>query len=206
MPVLAQVDPAQASEKVQELLGRVEEKLGAAALPGFKQMANVEAFLQDSFMNYRKFLHEGAGNLDHKTREAIALATASALNCSHCVKAHAKAAQAVGWSQQEVAEILSVVATCAMYNTYYKFKDLAGDSKFESMSPQLRAHTFMKTSLDDKLVELINVVVSNINGCPQCTTGHTRKAIELGLSHEDVDEAIRVSALMSSFATFFRTQ
>ncbi|MDX1681534.1 MAG: carboxymuconolactone decarboxylase family protein [Phycisphaeraceae bacterium] len=207
MPLVPPVAPEDADEDVSKLYDRIAETIGDGAVPvGFQQKGHVKAFLQDSYMNFKKFVTADDDTLSAKQREAVALATSSALNCKSCTKAHAKACEGAGFSEQEVVEILAVTSTCTMYNTYYKFRDLAGDDAFKSKKPQLRAHTFQKTSLDDSLVELINVVVSNINNCPMCTSGHVKKALELGLDHDQIDEAIRVSATMASFNTFHRTQ
>lgn len=208
MPVSPPVAPDEAAEGVQKIYNRIKETVGDGDVPkSFQMMGHVEAFLQDGFMNYRKFVKEGAGKLDDRQRKAIVIATSSAMNCDHCVKAHTKeAVHAEIFSEEEVQEILAVTATCAMYNVYYKFKDLVDDEQFAGMSIGLRAHTFSKTSLSPQLVELINIAVSNINGCKMCTSGHTKKALELGLDREAVDEAIKVSAVMSAFNTFHRTQ
>jgi alkyl hydroperoxide reductase subunit D len=207
MPVTPPIAPDKAPASTQAIYDRIKETIGKGEVPvGYQMMGHVDSFLQDSYMNARKFIHEGSDLLDRKTREALALATSSAQNCVHCVRSHAKTAVAEGWTEQQVAEILAVTATCAMYNNYYKFKDLAGDSTFEGFSVGLRAHTFLKTSLDEKLVELINIVVSNINGCLKCTSGHVQKALKLGLTHEQIDEAIKVSATMTAFNTYHRTQ
>ncbi len=207
MPVTPPIAPEQAPPNIQSIYERIKETIGKGSVPpGYQMMGHVESFLQDSYMNYRKFIADGAGKLDPKQREAITLATSSAMNCVHCVRAHARSAKEAGFTDQQVAEILAVTATCAMYNVYYKFKDLSGDAAFEAKTAQLRAHTFQKTSLGDQLTELINIVVSNINGCPQCTSGHVQKALELGLTHDDIDEAVRISAVMASFNTYHRTQ
>jgi len=200
--------PEDAPESLQKIYSRIAETIGDGKVPpGYQMMGNVESLCQDSYMNYRKFIHDGAGQLDDKQRKAIVLATSSAMNCAHCVRHHAKSAVASGvLSEQEVAEVLAVTATCAMYNTYYRFKDLAGDSAFEAKTPGLRAHAFQKTSLGQELTELINVVVSNINVCHKCTSGHVKKALELGFTHDQIDEAIKISATMASFNTFHRTQ
>jgi alkyl hydroperoxide reductase subunit D len=209
MPVTPPLPPDKAPEAVQAIYERIKETIGGGQLPvGFQMMGHVEAFLSDNYNNYKKYVHhEGAGKLlDGKQRAALALATSSAMNCVHCVRAHAKDALAAGWTDLQVAEILAVTATCAMYNTYFKFKDLSGDAAFEHLPPGLRAFTFQKTSLGEPLVELICVVVSNINGCKQCTTNHVQRLLELGVTHESIDEAIKVSATMASFNTYHRTQ
>ena len=208
MPVVPPLSPEKAPESTKAIYERIKETIGNGNVsPGFQMMGNVEAFLQDSFMNYRKFIKEGTGGkLDAKQREALALATSSAMNCVHCVRHHAKEAVAVGWTDQEVAEILAITATCTMYNTLYRFRDLAGDPTFAGLSPGLRAFTFQKTSLGNELVELINIVVSSINGCHKCTSSHVAAALGMGLSHEIIDEAVKISATMASFNVFHRTQ
>jgi alkyl hydroperoxide reductase subunit D len=207
MPVVPPLAHEKAPESTQAIYERIKETVGNGQLPvGYQMMGHVEPFLQDSYMNYRKFINDGSGTLDVKQREAIVLATSSANNCVHCVRHHARHALTVGWTEAQVAEILAVTATCAMYNNYFKFKDLSGDEAFKGMSVGLRAHTFVKTSLEQPLVELINIVVSNINGCPMCTSGHVAKALELGLTHDAIDEAIKISAAMTAFNVFHRTQ
>lgn len=207
MPAVPPLSPENAPESTKAIYERIKDTIGKGQVPvGFQMMGNVEAYVQDSYMNYRKFVADGAGKLDAKQREAIALATSSAMNCVHCVKHHIKVAQEAGWTAQQAAEILAVVATCSMYNNYYRFKDMAGDEAFRHLSPGLRAFTFQKTSLGDELVELINIVVSNINNCHFCTAGHVNKALALGLTHEHIEEAIKVSSTMVSFNVFHRTQ
>jgi AhpD family alkylhydroperoxidase len=49
-------------------------------------------------------------------------------------------------------------------------------------------------------------VVSNINTCEMCTSGHVKKALSLGLSHDQIDEAIKVAATMTAFNVYHRTQ
>lgn len=207
MPVTPPITPENAPESTNAIYERIKETIGKGKVSlGFQMMGHVDPFLQDSYMNMRKFIEEGSDLLDRKTREALVLATSSANNCAHCVRSHAKQALEHGWTETQVAEILAVTATCAMYNNYYKFKDLSGDDAFKGFSVGLRAHTFQKTSLGDTLVELINIVVSNINGCEMCTSGHVQKALQLGLSHEQIDEAVKVAATMTAFNVYHRTQ
>jgi len=207
MPVTAPIAPEQAPEGVKKIYDRIAETIGGGEVPaGFQMMGHVEPFLNDTYMNLRKYLFEGAGALDKKQRGAIALATSSANNCVHCVRHFAQTAAHFDLSAEEVAEVLAVTATCAMYNVYYKAKDLAGDEQLKAMQPQLRAHTFQKTSLDPGLAELINIVVSNINGCAMCTSGHLKKALDLGVTREQVDEALRLAGAQTAMNIYQRTQ
>lgn len=207
MPLTPPVPPDQASPAVQGVYDQIRQSIGQGQVSvGFQMMANVEPYLRDSFENYHRTLYQGAGRLDAKQREAIALAVSSAMNCTACVRSHAKRAVEMGWTGQQVTEILAVVATCTMYNTYYRFKDLSGDGAFEPMKMELRADTMRENTLGREVTELISIVVSNINGCRECVGSHVKKALKLGLTHADIDEAVRLSAMMSSFNAFHRVQ
>ncbi len=208
MPVTPPVTPENANDGVKKIYSRIAETIGNGQVQlGYQMMGNVESYVQDSYMNYKKFIHEGKGKLEPKTRQAIALATCSAMNCTHCVRHHAKEMiDEQAWTSQEIAEVLAVTASCSMYNTLFKFRDLAHDPTFEAMPVELRAFTFKKTSLGETLTELINTVVSNINGCEKCTSSHVKKLLQIGVTHEQIDEAIKISATMASFNVFHRTQ
>jgi alkyl hydroperoxide reductase subunit D len=159
-------------------------------------MGQVPAFLQDFYMNFKKFVL-GDGKLSQKQRLVIALAVAAN-------------AKETGWvdflrtraggeiSDEEYAELSAIVAACSMYNTFFKFRDLSGSDLFGGMSVGLRAHVFSATSFDEQTVELINTAISGINGCKPCTEGHVTKSRQLGISDEAILEAIQVAATIQA--------
>jgi lipoyl-dependent peroxiredoxin subunit D len=89
-----------------------------------------------------------------------------------------------------------------MYNIFFKFRDMSGSELFGGMGVGLRAHTFTSTSLDERLTELINVAISDINGCKPCTAGHVEKCRQLGVSDEALLETIQCAATVAAGATF----
>ena len=91
-----------------------------------------------------------------------------------------------------------------MYNTFFKFRENSGSGVFEGMPVGLRAHTFAGTTLSASEVELINIVISDINGCKPCTSGHVSQASQLGLSNEAILEAIQCASTMLSGIQFLR--
>lgn len=50
----------------------------------------------------------GAGALDKKTKELIALGAACAIMCEYCIDSHTQKAKAYGATEQEVAEVIQV--------------------------------------------------------------------------------------------------
>lgn len=161
----------------------------------FLQMGAVPAFVQDFYMNFKKFVWS-EGKIDAKTKVLIAIAVAGVSKCGPWLDYLSDRAKSLGHEPVVVAETIAIAASCAMYNAFFKFRDISGSSVFEGMSVGLRAHTFAGTSLDDKTVELINLAISDINGCKPCTAGHLEKARNLGVTDEQALESIQCAATM----------
>ncbi|WP_437227269.1 carboxymuconolactone decarboxylase family protein [Planctomicrobium sp. SH661] len=196
MSRLLPIPVAQASEKVAQQYARVQEMFGSEEIPApFLIYGNVEPFLRDFYMNFKKFVYTD-GALDAKSKAAIGLAVASHGKSGPWLDFFFARCQSLGWTAEQVAEILAVTATNYMYNTFFKFRDLSGSTLFDGMGVGLRAHMFTNTSLDHKTVELINIVISDINACKPCTSGHVTKGKDLGLSNEQMLEAIQCAATM----------
>lgn len=202
MSRLQAVPVENAPEGVAKLYGRIQEMLGEEPLPHpFLVYGNVEPFLKDFYMNFKKFVYTD-GALDRQTKAAIALATAAHAKSKEWIDYFDQRCQALGFTKQQVSEILAIAATNYMYNTFFKFRDLAGTQVFDGMGVGLRAHTFSGTSLDDSLVELINIAISDMNACKPCTSGHVEKAKKLSLSNEQILESIQCAATIYAGAQF----
>lgn len=196
---------SEAVDKVAQTYGRIKEMLEVDAVPEpFLTYGRVPPFLQDFYMNFKKFVWK-SGKLDEKTKAVIALAVSANKGCDLWMDRMGERVIALGGTEQEVADTLAVAATCGMYNVFFKFRDISGSDIFEGMSVGLRAHTFANTTLDDKSVELINIAISDINGCKPCTSGHVTKARQLGLKDEEILEAVQCAATMSAGAAFLNS-
>ena len=202
MGPLAIVSESEATDKIELTYGRIKELLGVESVPQpFLLYARVPAFLQDFFMNSKRFVFTD-GKLSAKTKGLLAFVVAATQRCEpwsdwltcHCHR--------LGWTEQETIDALAVAGTCTMYNTFFKFRDLAGRDIFQGMSVGLRAHTFNGTALDDQTVELINVAISDLQSCHACVSGHVGKLESLDVSDEAVLEAIQCAATMMAGITF----
>ena len=118
---------------------------------------------------------------------------------------YADHAKANGLTDDQIAEVAALVATNAMYNTFFKFRELSGSDLFGGMPVGLRAHTFHGTSFDDKTVELINVAISDLNACKPCVSGHVKKSRDLGLSDEAILETIQCAAVAYAGVQFTKS-
>ncbi|WP_363351421.1 peroxidase-related enzyme [Methylocystis echinoides] len=98
MARIAVIDPNSATGEAKALLGAVQASLGV--VPNFiRVLANSPAAL-NAFLGIHHIA--GAGLLDPKTRERIALAVAEQNACQYCVSAHTAIGRKAGLDNQEM--------------------------------------------------------------------------------------------------------
>ncbi|MCA9070053.1 MAG: carboxymuconolactone decarboxylase family protein [Planctomycetaceae bacterium] len=198
-------DSDETDEKTTRTLERIKELLDTDTVPQpFLVYGRVPAFLQDFYMNFKKYVH-GEGKLDAKTRTIIALSVSAMMGSDPWTNYFEDRAQQFEIGEGTVAEILAVASTNYMYNTFFKFRSISGSDAFEGLPVGLRAHTFSGTSLDDATVELINIAISDLNACKPCVSGHVDKARKLGVSNEAILEAIQCTSVMMAGIQFLKS-
>lgn len=205
---MSRIEPlpeSDASEKAAQTYGRLREFFGDRPVPDvFLPMGRVPAFLSDFYMNFKKFVAT-AGAIDAKTKAVVALSV-SLKEGSHAWSGfYTDHAKANGVTEDQIAEVAALVATNAMYNTFFKFRELSGSELFSGMAVGLRAHTFHGTSFDDKTVELVNVAISDLNACKPCVSGHVKKARDLGLSDDAILETIQCASVAYAGVQFTKS-
>ncbi|MCA9041435.1 MAG: carboxymuconolactone decarboxylase family protein [Planctomycetaceae bacterium] len=205
MTTITPLPESEAQDKVAQTYDRIKELLGSETVPEpFLIYGRVAPFLQDFFMNFKKFVIK-EGKLDLLTRAYLGLAVSSLYRCKPWIDFFDQHAQKLGASETQLQEVLAVAATNSMYNTFFKFRDISGSALFEGMPVGLRAHTFMNTSLEESTIELINIALSDLNACKPCVTGHLAKVRELGVKDEAVLEAIQCTATMIAGIQFLNS-
>ena len=205
MTFVQPVGDAEAVDKATQAFSRIREVLGVEDIPAvFRYMANVPTFVHDFFMNFRKFVLS-EGKLTEKQKLLIATAVAGQAGCQTWVTYLTELGGSRSITAGELTEVLAVGATNSMYNVLFKFRDISGSDVFGGMPIGLRAHTFQGTSLEEPTIELINLALSDINGCKPCTAAHVMKARELGISDEAIYEAVQCAATMIAGTQFLRS-
>lgn len=196
-------------EEQSRALSRLNEKLGIdvgapLALQSLGQQAG-EA-LRDATMNLMRVLAPEPGRdggLKQADRVLVAAAVAQALKAPNLVQWFKTLGTTWGVSQDRLSAALAVTYTCTTYNGYYRFRSqLDSEAPFEAFRPELRATPFMRSALDKWLVELICVAVSSVNGCSHCVKGHVAATLENGGTHAQIDEAIRLEAVLAGLAPY----
>ncbi|MEO1524838.1 MAG: carboxymuconolactone decarboxylase family protein [Planctomycetota bacterium] len=192
----------QLSDEAARSLERLQESFGVDSLPeSFVAYGRSPVFLKDLMMNARKYV-AGSGAIDQRHRTLIALATALHAKSEPWVELLTKYSQQVSLDKQELIDVNAVASTNYMYNTFFKFRHLSGTDRFDGMPVSLRAHTFTNVSLDEATCELINIAISNLNACEPCVSGHVTKAKQLGLTDQQLLEAIQCAATVYAGTQF----
>lgn len=192
-------------EKVIQTYARIREVLNTGEIPEvFRYFANVPSLLHDFFMNFRKFVLT-EGKLDGRRKLLIAAAVAGQAGSQRWIQYLTSLGDSQGVTRTEFTEAMAVGATNSMYNVLFKFRDISGTDVFNGMGVGLRALTFQGTSLDEQTVELINLALSDLNGCKPCTSAHVAKARQTKLADEAIYEAIQCAATMVCGTQFLRS-
>lgn len=203
---LSPVDLTQATDDQKKTIERARKKLlvpDEAETPAWMLiMANAPTLLKDTYMNVdRAILNDGA--LSKRTKLIIATATASHAGQRHIAQFFANLAmEHAGVSAEHLYEASAIAATSTSFNFYYKFRSLYEGQEFEGYNPGLRASLFVNPEQGKAMAELINLVVSTINGCKSCVNGHVADALKLDLTKEQIDEALRTGAIVMAMCSF----
>lgn len=182
------------------MMDRVREMFDGTVPPVFVKFGHTPAFLADFYMNFKRFVWQD-GYLDVRTKAAIGKAVSVHMGCTDLVAFLDERLKGLGVPEQERTDIRAIVATCTMYNAFFKLPDLS-NSLFGGMAVGLRGHSLAGTSLDAKLVELVSIVISALNGCKTCTSGHIASARRLGLFDEAILESVQCGATIAAGCSF----
>ncbi len=157
MARVAVIDPQTAIGEVKPLLDAVQSGLGM--VPNFiRVLANSPAAL-NAFLGMHAIA--GAGVLDPKTRERIALAVAEQNGCQYCVSAHTAIGRKVGLDHEEMLANRERRSSDAKAEAALRFagalvENTGQVSKVEFDAVRAAGHS------DAEIVEIITHVAMNI--------------------------------------------
>ncbi|MER7004021.1 carboxymuconolactone decarboxylase family protein [Dactylosporangium sp. NPDC000555] len=111
------------------------------------------------------------------------------------------AAEAGGRLKPEAVEAAKAVASrMAIHNIYFRAKHLIGDEAYQHLPARLRRQVSSTPGVGAADIEAWSVAVSAITGCGVCLESHERSLRGAGVSHEVVDEVLRVAAVVHALA------
>lgn len=128
-----------------------------------------------------------------------ALATAIAARNPEVIAAiEAEVAQHLDPATMNAAR--AAAAIMSMTNIYYRFTHLVSAKDYASMPAKLRMTVVANPGVDAVDFELWSLAVSAVNGCGQCIDAHERQLSAKGVSHETVQNIVRIAAVVHAVA------
>lgn len=119
MTTIRLIDEHGASLEVAEIFADIRATLHMPYVPAlFRAIAHNPSYLRVSWERVKVVM--GPGLIDRKTKEMIATAVSAVNGCDYCVYAHSAALRAMGSSEAELVELMSVVDLFSGFNKMLK--------------------------------------------------------------------------------------
>ena len=135
------------------------------------------------------------------TLVATALATG---NAELLAATEAEAASKLEASDLELSK--SVASTMGMNNVYYRFVHLVEKPDYGQLPARLRMQALGGRRVVKLDRELWALAVSAVNGCGMCIQAHERTLSAAGATQGQIQDAVRVAAVVSAVGTVLSAQ
>ena len=157
MTRISQVDPAQATSRIKQLLHRVRGKLGL--VPNlFRVLGEAPAALE-GYLRFSEAL--AGGSFDARVREQISLAVAESNLCSYCLSTHTFIGRKVGLTGKEIADARHATAAIGEIDAILKLARSIVVQRGEISDADLEAARAAGLT-DSAIVETVANVALNI--------------------------------------------
>ena len=152
---------------------------------------------RDIKLNLQSVLQPGALNPAQRWGVAIASAVATRnVPLRDAIIADARAEA----GPETIDDALAAAALMAMNNVYYRFRHMIGKPSYSQLPARLRMQRIAKPAGSKVDFELFCLAVSAINACEMCMRSHEDVVIKGGLTEDQVHDAIRIAAVVTSAA------
>lgn len=196
------------SDDQAKVFDRARDKFGIEAdqeAPAWlRVMVHSPEFLKDTYMNLNRHVFK-KGALDPGVKAILATVAAAHAGNRRVAQFFRERALAADFEEHQIDEALGIAATSTSFNYYFKFRSLADTDAFSGQKAGLRASLYMRPGLGKAFAELVNLMVSTANGCASCVKGHIEEAQDHDVSRDQIDEAVRVGAIVRSICMFLRS-
>jgi AhpD family alkylhydroperoxidase len=179
----------------------------------------------DTFKGFAEFdkLALSDGLIPKKTKELMAVAVAHVTGCPYCIDSHVSSSKRLKVSKEEMAEAIMVATALKAGSALahglnalqaydednneelYQKSNMARFKEFAELSPEgFRSfNQFDREAMKPGLIsrkdkELIAIAIAHVTGCPYCIEIHTKNAKRLGISREELAEAILVATALKA--------
>ncbi len=201
-PHLSTGTEADAPEEAAALYIRAHQKFGAAPLPlALVAMGASPVLFRDAMLNLEKVIGE-IGQSPRGERLTLAVGLAAGVGAPSLAAWFDALADGAGVPALLRKGAVEAAITCRAYNGYFRAHSLIDDAELGAIDVQLRASPFQQSPLTKRLLETLCVAVSVANGCKSCASAHVATALTHGATRPQIDEAIRLQAVIVSMAAF----
>lgn len=154
-------------------------------------------YLRDVRVSLKNVLE--SAHLSIKETTLLAVAIAANNQNDGLVANLAAMAQTAEATDQEIAEAMACALLLSANNVLYRFRHFTGKEKYQQLQAGIKMNIMARPVLGKPLFELISLAVSAVNGCEMCVNAHEHSVLELGYTEEQVWDAIRLAAVVTSF-------
>lgn len=195
-PHLPYIREADATGDTAALYKRAHDKLGPAALPEqLLRLGGSQVLFRDAMLNLEKAFAE-APPLLRADRLLVGIGVASAAGTPDLARWVDELAQAAEVPEESRRAAVEVGLACRTLNAYYRVVSLAEGAYPADVHAKLRASPMVGAKLPKSMIELISLGVSVAMACKSCVHAHARAALEAGLKPDQLDEAVRIQAVL----------
>lgn len=167
----------------------------------FETVANSEnRILKDIKINLQNALNYPS--LGKKDAALIALATSINEKSQKLIEVFTNLAKSEGSTDEEIADVYACAALLRMNNVFYRFRHFVDKEYYNTTQAGLKMSAMAKPIIGKELFELISLCVSALNGCEICVKSHEQSVLQHGCSETRIYEAIKLTAIIKSLATF----
>jgi alkyl hydroperoxide reductase subunit D len=167
--------------------------------------------LKNRLPDYAKDLRINLGVISSSTvltpQQAWGTALAAAVTAKNREVVDAIAAEAGPHLSTEAAEAArAAAAIMGMNNIYYRFRHMVSDaSGYSELPARLRMQIIAKPGVEHLDFELWCLAASAITGCETCVVSHEKSFRDKGGSAEQVQDAVRIAAVVHAVALTLST-
>ena len=152
---------------------------------------------RDISLNLESVLSESS--LEPTALWGVAVAAGFATRHRALAEALVEDAERAGIDQAVLDDALSAAALMGMNNVFFRFRHFVGKN-YAKMPSRLRMNRKFRPRSSHLNFELFALAVSAINGCETCVQAHEQAVTRMGMSEDNVQDAVRIAATIAATA------
>jgi len=134
----------------------------------------------------------------------VALASAYFIGDARLRDAVVADARAAGTPEDVIEDAQAAAALMGMNTVYYRFRHMVGKPSYAQRPARLRMQWMVRPKTNKADFELFSLAVAALAGCEACVKAHEEAVLKGGLSEEQVNDTVRIAAVLQGVAVGLR--